>query len=200
MPTGYTAKLCKEEQGFDEFVLRCARAFGALVTMREEPFDAEIPERFETSDYYDKQLEKAKAEYERVRKMSMATAKVQAETKLDTETDSAKKRIAETLEIRERLLRMRKKVEGWNPPTAEHVELRKFMLQQLDDTIKHDGDASYYYRKLDSNHEVIPEEYIRDKLTELKRDIDYYREERQKEIDRINGRNEWIRQLRESIR
>jgi hypothetical protein len=46
MPTGYTAPIA-DGMTFEQFALGCARAFGALVTMRDEPSDAPIPERLE---------------------------------------------------------------------------------------------------------------------------------------------------------
>lgn len=49
---------------FPEFAMRCARNFGALIMMRDEPLDAPIPEKFEPSGYYKKEYEKAKAAYE----------------------------------------------------------------------------------------------------------------------------------------
>ena len=52
MPTGYTAGV---QDGtvtdFSEFALQCARNFGALVTMRDDPWSTPIPERFEASEY-----------------------------------------------------------------------------------------------------------------------------------------------------
>ena len=50
MPIGYTSKLHDGDQPFNEFIMSCARAFGALVTMRDDPNDAPIPE-FEVSEY-----------------------------------------------------------------------------------------------------------------------------------------------------
>ena len=38
MPTGYTLDLYNgKDITFEEFVLKCARAFGALIDMRDEP-------------------------------------------------------------------------------------------------------------------------------------------------------------------
>ena len=62
MPTGYTLELYDgKDITFEEFVLKCARAFGALINMRDEPRDAPIPERFEPSYYHLKELIKAKS-------------------------------------------------------------------------------------------------------------------------------------------
>lgn len=43
MPTGYTADLMEKGMEFKPFVLQCARAFGALITMRDDSLDAPSP-------------------------------------------------------------------------------------------------------------------------------------------------------------
>ena len=46
MPTGYTAPI-KDGISFNDFMWGCARAFGALIMMRDDPPGTPIPERFE---------------------------------------------------------------------------------------------------------------------------------------------------------
>jgi hypothetical protein len=60
MPTGYTAKLYDGDQKFQDFAMECARAFGALIEMRDEPMNAKIPETFEPSEHHVNGLERAK--------------------------------------------------------------------------------------------------------------------------------------------
>lgn len=74
MATGYT---CDVSDGkittLRDFALRCARAFGALITMRDEPFDAPIPEKFEPhTDYHDKAIREAREQLEKLSAMSPA--------------------------------------------------------------------------------------------------------------------------------
>lgn len=65
MPTAYTSFVADNENfTFPEFAMLCAREFGALASMRDEPLDAPVPERFEPDDFYRKQYEAAKAEYD----------------------------------------------------------------------------------------------------------------------------------------
>ena len=66
MPTGYTAKLMEQGQTFPEFIMSCARAFGALIMMRDDPANAPIPEKFEPSDYHVRALKKAYVEQTRL--------------------------------------------------------------------------------------------------------------------------------------
>src|SRR6056297_1005549 len=56
MPTGYTHQI-KDGISFEKYALGCARAFGATISMRDDPPDAEIPEKFDESDHH---LEKIK--------------------------------------------------------------------------------------------------------------------------------------------
>lgn len=54
MPTGYTHKI-KDGMTFKEYALRCARNFGALMDMRDDPMDAPIP-IFTPSGYHEEKL------------------------------------------------------------------------------------------------------------------------------------------------
>jgi len=71
MPTGYTA--CIEDGTITtgrDFLMLCARAFGATASMREEPLTVPIPELFEEDSYYTQRLKETKAELERCLTMS----------------------------------------------------------------------------------------------------------------------------------
>lgn len=55
MPTGLTATLIGEnERSFKDFALLCARHFGPLFFMRDDPLDKDIPDEVPTADadYY----------------------------------------------------------------------------------------------------------------------------------------------------
>ena len=61
MPTGYTADVMDGKvTDFKLFAMQCARAFGALVIMRDEPLNAEIPDEFSPSNYHFQELEQAR--------------------------------------------------------------------------------------------------------------------------------------------
>lgn len=75
MPTGYTADVASGKiTSLRDFALICARGMGALVMMRDEPFDAPIPERFEPSVFYKKHLDEAKQELAALRAMTAEDA------------------------------------------------------------------------------------------------------------------------------
>ena len=84
MPTGYTAIIDDNPKvSFSDFVLRCARGMGACITMREEPNDTPIPERFEPSDYYRDRVERLRGTLARLSSMSDADAQAEADAEYE---------------------------------------------------------------------------------------------------------------------
>ena len=195
MPTGYTLDLYDgKDITFEEFVLRCARAFGALIDMRDEPMDAPIPERFEPSDYHLKELIKAKKRLEEVKGWDEEKAEQEAERAY---RDALKKReefIEKNKLIHKRYEDMLSKVREWKPPTPDHVDLKKFMIQQLEDSIEFDCFIPEMPQSLSG------EEYKEQQIKKALDDIDYHEKEYAKEVSRVHERNKWLLLLRESLK
>lgn len=194
MPTGYTAKLHDgEQQTFREFALACARNFGALISMRDAPPDAEIPDRFEPSTYYAKALEEAKARYAELSNMTAEQADEAAaadHAKAHAAWEASK---AKGVEVVARYQAMRAEVEAWEPPTAEHQGLKKFMLDQLDESTRFDRVT---------RPEPTPKtgaDWLRDEKDRVYRTIGRYAEEQAQEVARAEGRSAWVAALRDSL-
>lgn len=77
MPTGYTAAIA-DGISFTNYAMGCARAFGALIEMRDEPSDAPIPEEFKPSTYHLEELQKAQKKLHNLCKMSFGEAEGRA--------------------------------------------------------------------------------------------------------------------------
>ena len=113
MPTGYTAKIA-DGQTFEEFILSCARAFGALVEMRDEPADAPIPEEFKPSAYHTTQIGVARAKMEEIRTMRLSTGERRAKQAFEAETEYHEKRIREARELQAKYEAVLERViSGW---------------------------------------------------------------------------------------
>jgi hypothetical protein len=197
MPTGYTAKLMEHGETFPEFAMRCARAFGACIDMRDDSMDAPIPEKFEPSNYNAERL--AESESTLANLLS-----IDDECKLQYGIGRRMKAVAIQQEIlnshtaeNARLDKMIAEVESWTPPTKDHQGLWKFMLEQLAMS-KHD--LSYVRENLKSYGEKTPMQYYKEAVKSAKSDIEYHKKEQRKEEKRTNGRNKWVRQLRESLK
>lgn len=195
MPTGYTAAI-KDGITFEQFVMRCARAMGALIMMRDEPMDAPIPERFEPSNYYAEKL--AEAEKNLAWYQNMADSEVDRERlkEFDTEMAAYRERIKSANDLRTEYEAMRQSVAAWTSPTPDHEGFRDFMLKQLDESIKFDCDTSY-----ESEPEIYSTSGWRDiKIMKARRDVEYLAAEHANEVERTEARNAWLKALRESLK
>jgi hypothetical protein len=196
MPTGYTDAISKGIS-FEEFVINCARAFGACVTMRDDPMDKPIPEKFEPSDYHKKALVQEKRNLSKLNKMTEQQADSVAKHEYDTE----RKRIADSItknnDLMEKYNNMLQQVNAWMPPTPEHFELKKFMVDQITQSIDFDGMGKYYNEhppKL-----LTGKEWLATRKADTLRSIDYHTREYAKEVEVCEGRSAWVRALRDSL-
>lgn len=197
MPTGYTASV---QDGtvteFREFALQCARAFGALVLMRDDPVDAPIPDSF-TADtsYHDDRIDEAKAELLRIETMTDADCYAAARAEREQWWADFEERKRKRDEARDRYEAMLSEVRSWEPPTEEHRGLKDFMAKQLTESI--DFDCSSEYDK--PGPFLDGADWRREKIRKARRDIEYHTKERKAEIERTESRNLWVKQLRQSL-
>lgn len=190
----HAESLIKEKEAlFSDFVLRCARSFDALITMKGEPIDCEIPEEFKPSLYHEEKLKEAKemlSLFDRLRDEDFRLMAAKEFQKGLKEYNSA---MEEHNFMRKRYESMLEKIEKWNPPSVDHRGLKTFMF---------DGIKSELILGLGSP--VKPtiktiEEKKSEELESIANDIQYHQEEDGKEKATVRRRNIWLKQLRESI-
>jgi hypothetical protein len=195
MPTGYTAAIA-DGITFEQFALGCARAFGALVLMRDDPADAPIPDEFQPSDYHTKALAAARAELLRIERLTVPQARDELAAEwANTEKDRVR-RLEEMADLRCKYERMLAAAKAWNAPTSEHEGMRKFMIEQIEESIRFDCGGNYYdtpAAKLE-----LPD-WLATKKANAKKDIDYHEREYAKEVERTNQRTAWVKALRASL-
>lgn len=196
MPTGYTAAI---ENGisFEEYAMNCARAFGALITMRDDPPDAKIPDEFVPSDYANKLMEDAQAKLARLRAMSDEDADAGARAAYDAVCASHAQAIGKANALRRKYSDMLRKVIDWVPPSSDHVELKKFMVSQINESIEFDCSTRYYNENKPVR--MTGKEWRAKEIAAALRDIEYYSRQHREELDRVAKRSEWVRQLRTSL-
>jgi len=197
MPTGYTHEIA-EGITFEKFVMNCARAFGALVLMRDDSPDAEIPERFEPSQYHVDRLKEIESELLKVRKMSLKQCSARAKSDYDNHLKEIEEGIRKAEDLRGKYLSMLSQVRAWQPPSSDHIELKKFMDEQITKSIKFDCGTSYYTKQTPVL--LSAQSWKEERLAKLLKDFSYHKKENAEEVERTEGRNTWLRQLRESIK
>jgi hypothetical protein len=193
MPTGYTAAV-KDGISFEQFVWHCARAFGALVMMRDDPSDAVVPQRFEESPYYRKALEEAKDRLATVRAMSLASAEENARHAHTKALKEHGEREAAKDDLRNKYSAMLAQVVKWSPPSSEHTGLKDFMLQQLRESI--DWDCKPYPAPEPITNAAV---WLADQIADAERAVERKTQALADEVERVAGRNRWIADLRASV-
>lgn len=195
MPTEYTADVKNGKiTELSEFALRCARAFGALIMMRDEPMDATIPDEFKPDSYYIKALADAREELAKVRALSPAECEAEAK-KFHKQQVQARKERRERYRVEyARYKAMLDKVRAWRPPTPDHVSLKTFMIEQLSDSLRFDcGDDDKRVETLTG------QEWFERRTEELSKSIARYEGEVEQERLRAESRTAWVRALRKSL-
>lgn len=196
MPTGYTAELMKKGMPFEKFVMTCARAFGALITMRDEPLSAPIKE-FKPSDYHLKEIDEAKNLVRLLENMNSGERITEGNNLIKMRQKDVNRCIAKETKENAFLEDMEKQVREWTPPSSEHRELRTFMLDQI---MISKNNVTYWKKELSKAMSLDPMSEFCSKLARAYDDIVYHEKEYAEEVERVNGRNKWIKQLKDSLR
>lgn len=198
MPTGYTADI---EKGitFKEYALNCARAFGALIELRDEPKGFPIPEEFSASAHHSSRVEEAKT----------------ALAKLETLTDEEARRlvdeenlknlkyhidaIAANEKLRGKYDAMLAQAEAYVSPSRDHDEYKNFMIRQIRESTEFDCGGDYHQRAIAKLRLMTGAEWIASQRERLQHDVDHHSREYDKDKERAEARTTWVKQLRESL-
>lgn len=190
MPTGYTQDI---EKGitFPEYLWGCARAFGALITLRDS--SGPIPETLAPSSYESRRI----VELEEEKKKLLALSDKELQNMLDIEIAKTIKDNAAYLERHntEKALyaKMQKEVEAWAPPTPDHVKLKEFMLDQIRISLPYEPP---YQSALPLNDIV---KWKEEKLDSIERSLARNHKGYSEELERTADRNKWLNDLRASV-
>lgn len=196
MPTGYTAAI-KDGISFKQFALDCARAFGACVTLRDEPGGGEsIPDELAPSTYSKDKLKEAKGELARLEKMTGRACQLAADSDYDKGELARRARISGSANLLGKYQAMREAAESWTPPTSEHAEMKQFMLKQIDESIRFDCGSDF---DEEPEMRLSADEWHQAAIRKQLSDIAYHAKSYAEEIERTNKRNAWIKALRESL-
>ncbi len=193
MPTGYTAGILEGET-FEQYALQCAKAFGALVMMRDEPSDAPIPDQFEPSPYYKEQLEKAKKEFARLNDLTKKGWEKEWNEQYELTIKSNESYRRKNNEDRAKYEAMLVKAKSYKAPTPDHQNYANFLVSQIEESIKFD--CGYKY----PDPIKLPLDiFISESLKKAQDNIIYYNKSYCEELDRIESRNNWIKELKKSL-
>ena len=197
MATGYTYEFEEKDLSFEEFVWKCARAMGAFMHMRDDSMNEEIRLPKE-DDYHSRSLLEAVEYLEELKAMPLAKAHELMLEELKGKIKQAKESLAKSSKLRDRYTRMISKVSDWQPPTPDHANFKKFMLDQLTSSLEWDCNDKYALEALNTP-EISAQEWLDREIKSAQHDIEYHTrhmtEDRQRHKEVIN----WIKELQKSV-
>jgi len=193
MPSAFT-EIIKDGITFEKFALRCARYFGALVMMRDDPLDAPIPE-FKPDPHYAERVESIKQEINALRATTAEQLEAIVEAQYQNELSRYNELVAYTDDLRAKYAAMEEQVNAWTPPTEEHVGLKNFMLSQIADSVNWDCDV--YLKK---PVRQAPLAYYTERMGALGNQLIQAEKMLESEHKRTADRNKWVRELQESLK
>lgn len=196
MPTGYTCIITeKSDTTFETFALRCARAFGVCVEMREESLDTPPPMAVQMDGYLIASLREAEANMRELEIMTPAEAARRADAEYESAVASwteSKVRVARKRALYDAML---KQAIAWEPPTKDHEGLKKFMVEQIQGDIQIEcGDPSSYTPTVQTGAEWLAYRREYAARTLKNRRDDYACAEKH-----MREGTEWLRALRASL-
>jgi len=194
MATGYT---CIIEDGdgatFREYLLRCARAFGACIEQREDSL-GELPKHREPTGYYTDRIRECEAKLRELQTMTVEQADVLARAEHTAAVLSyAKEARARVAKLR-RYDAMLAEVEAWTPPTAQHQGLKDFMRSQIVDSVK-------FERGYDPPAPVLATgaDWLTAALESERQSLGYAVQHHREEVERCTEANAWIDALMTAV-
>ena len=191
MPTGYTTDIYNgKDISFRDFALNCARAFGACIMQRDDPAD-EKPKIMPEESYHAEELKK-------IGKFKKPT-KAEFENYIKTKTADCKEIIKQKKKLQTAYNKKIKEAQNWNPPTPEHEELKKFMIEQLTHSMQFDCSYDHYESELKELNKMTYDDYFEQKKQSHKWLIKHHTEYLEKDLDNIRKRNKWIQDLYNSL-
>jgi hypothetical protein len=196
MPSGFTSDIYNGKKiTLKDFALKCARAFGACIHLRDDPMDVsfDISSMLRKSDvsYHKGKIEEAK-------KIKKPT-KLQFKKSILDKKIYYKEQIEKSSQLKSAYEKMLNEVISWEPPSKEHENFKEFMIDQLKSSIDHDCQIDFYKRSLDDIESITYREYCRELKDSAAKSIKYHSESMRKEIENAEAANLWIKQLFESL-
>lgn len=204
MPTGYTSGIIDGNlKTFKDFAMLSSRAFGATIHMRDESLDKPYEKR-KPSNYYVENIERAKKRIYSAKRRSDKRLIRDRKRELRESIIYHQKRLDETNESVKRLNSFLDEAKAYKPPTKEHIGIKKFMIEQIEETIKWDGNTSYHKEAIANCYEELKNLSARKirkaKLAQAKKELRYYTKSYRDEVKRCKTANLWVERYFNSLK
>lgn len=197
MPSGYTHQVNDGTMtNLKDFVLYCARAFGACIMQRDDS-PSELPKLQPIDPYHLNEFLNAQKKLAELKMITIDEANKLADAEYRKVVAEKKKYSKKNDESKVRYNAMLAKVKAWVPPTPDHNELKTFMIEQLQSSMYFDVmDDGFYGDPVKSDGA----KWLADRIESAECGIKYHAKKYDEEIERTNSRNKWISDLYNSLK
>lgn len=200
MATGYTQEIIDNPNiTFSDFTMKCVRAMGVCLEMRDMSTSAKIPDEFKPSDYYYKALKSSKSRLRRSKRMTAGQRYRMAKKLIERSLKSNLKSLVKKREMAILYKRVLKEIQNWKPPTDEHTNLKVFMNEQVVSSINFDCDETYTVDSLIENYKLDTRKIWREILKSAKKDITYNQKKWAIDVKMALDKTNYLKKLRESL-
>ena len=200
MPTAYTADLHDgNPTSFKDFLFRCARAFGALIEMRDEPLGTPLPPSFRVSDWYVRRFDEANEAMARINGMTLEEADREAEGLRERVREQRREQLVKAEAMEARYMAMLVEVEAWAPPTTGHQGLKDFMVEQLNESLKFDCGKEWTASLRAEVPLLTAEEFLKQEKEICLRDVERSARDLREARERAGNQTAWVQALVGSV-
>lgn len=188
-----------------DFLKLCTRNFGIALDLRDEPLSVPTPTHFEVDLYYKQQYEKAVRGYNEIQLRTSEEAKQDIIEVYKRKAESYRRYYKRCVENNKKYLKIKEEILKWIPPTADHEEIKKFALDQIDYCIVSDRDLQSYKRSADMDNAGLfwTDEEVQNYLEENKQDfkdsVENAYKRWQEAIKDAEMKNLWMKQFLDSL-
>lgn len=188
-----------------DFLKLCTRNFGIASDLMDEPLSVPTPTHFEVDLYYKQQYEKAVRGYNEIQLRTSEEAKQDIIEVYKRKAEFYRRYYKRCVENNKKYLKIKEEILKWIPPTADHEEIKKFALDQIDYCIVSDRDLQSYKRSADMDNAGLfwTDEEVQNYLEENKQDfkdsVENAYKRWQEAIKDAEMKNLWMKQFLDSL-
>lgn len=188
-----------------DFLKLCTRNFGIASDLRDEPLSVPTPTHFEPDPYYKQQYEKAVRGYNEIQLRTSEEAKQDIIEDYKRKAESYRRYYKKCVENNKKYLKIKEEILKWIPPTADHGEIKKFALDQIDYCIVSDRDLQGYKRSADMDNAGLfwtdeeVQNYLEKNKQNFKDSVENAYKRWQEAIKNAEMKNLWMKQFLNSL-
>lgn len=202
--TSYTSMIENGEvKDYKEFLLLCTRAFGVASELRDEPLSVKTPTSFKANtNYYQENIERYEKELIEFQSLTDEEVIKKIENDYHLALKNQKEYHQKAVESNSRYLPFLEGIKEWEPPTEQHIGLKKFAIDQIEGEIYSDDYIQRYIDRPIPKPDISEKglaEYKKQIIAGIKWDLNREKENLQSAIQGAKEKTQWMEELLDSL-